>query len=130
MPQANLKQPGTATNEMSGFDFGGASELGALTQPPVHASIDAERAYLKERLCAAIRIFAQHDLDHGGAFPLRHSLCCIPVADSYLSMCTVVRRPTHTCLEQPRGRTYIDQLSCRRATSQYDKRRTTVAKGC
>lgn len=60
-----------ATKEKSGFDFGGASELGALTQPPSFASVDIERAYLKERLAAAIRIFADQDYDHGGQSPAR-----------------------------------------------------------
>lgn len=68
----------TKAPEKSGFDFGGASELGALTQPPAFASIDIERAYLKERLAAAIRIFAQYELDHGGASrPGRHVYECL-----------------------------------------------------
>ncbi|KAL8278429.1 hypothetical protein RQP46_009119 [Phenoliferia psychrophenolica] len=65
------QQPGTATatkvqNAEMGFDMGGG-DLMALTQAPAHASIEAEREYLKERLAAAIRIFAHYDFDHGVA---------------------------------------------------------------
>ena len=49
-----------------GFDFSSSGELAALTQPPAFDNVDDERAYLKERLCAAIRIFAREGLDHGG----------------------------------------------------------------
>lgn len=47
-----------------GFDFGGG-DLAALTSPPTFKTVDAERAYLKERLVSAIRIFAHYDFDHG-----------------------------------------------------------------
>ncbi|KAL8287644.1 hypothetical protein RQP46_003502 [Phenoliferia psychrophenolica] len=48
----------------AGFDFNGG-DLAALTQPPKFANFEDERAYLKERLCAAFRIFASQDFDHG-----------------------------------------------------------------
>ena len=46
-----------------GFDFGSGG-LAALTQPPTFTTVEAERAYLKERLVAAIRIFAHEGFDH------------------------------------------------------------------
>lgn len=36
-----------------------------LTKPPTFTDVDEERAYLKERLCAAMRIFAAEGFDHG-----------------------------------------------------------------
>lgn len=53
-----------------GFDFAGNGQLAALTQPPKHDTVEAERAYLKERLVAALRIFAQQGFDHGVVSPL------------------------------------------------------------
>ncbi|KAM0754178.1 class II aldolase/adducin domain-containing protein [Meredithblackwellia eburnea MCA 4105] len=50
--------------ENSGFDFGGASELGKLTQPPTFANVQEERKYLLEKLAAALRIFAHLGFDH------------------------------------------------------------------
>lgn len=41
-----------------GFDMAG-SNMAALTSPPKFDNVDEERAYLKERLCAALRIFAR-----------------------------------------------------------------------
>nr|4XXF_A Chain A, Fuculose-1-phosphate aldolase [Glaciozyma antarctica] len=38
--------------------------LAALTKPPTFATVEAERAWLKERLVAAIRIFANEGFDH------------------------------------------------------------------
>lgn len=39
--------------------------MAALTKPPTFTDVDEERAYLKERLCAAMRIFAAEKFDHG-----------------------------------------------------------------
>jgi hypothetical protein len=54
------------TDNAAGFDFGGG-DLAALTSTPTFKTVEAERAYLKERLVSALRIFAQQDFDHGVA---------------------------------------------------------------
>ena len=51
------------TNKVASFDMG-KGEMAALTSPPVFTDKLEERAYLKERLCAAIRIFADQGYDH------------------------------------------------------------------
>ncbi|KAK4702739.1 hypothetical protein P7C70_g3480, partial [Phenoliferia sp. Uapishka_3] len=63
-PASAPPSPAADVKEKSGFDFAGASELGALTQPPTFSSVQEEREYIKVRLCAAIRIFAQMGMDH------------------------------------------------------------------
>ncbi|KAK4050805.1 hypothetical protein OIV83_003226 [Microbotryomycetes sp. JL201] len=47
----------------SGFEMG-KGDLAKLTAPPKFDNVEAERAYLKERLCAALRIFAKQGFDH------------------------------------------------------------------
>ncbi|ORY89026.1 class II aldolase/adducin, N-terminal domain-containing protein [Leucosporidium creatinivorum] len=42
----------------------GQGELAALTSPPKFTDIESERAYLKERLVASLRIFAKLGFDH------------------------------------------------------------------
>ena len=51
------------SNKVASFDMG-KGEMAALTSPPVFTDKLEERAYLKERLCAAIRIFADQGYDH------------------------------------------------------------------
>lgn len=51
------------SNKSASFDMG-KGEMAALTSPPVFTDKLEERAYLKERLCAAIRIFADQGYDH------------------------------------------------------------------
>ena len=46
-----------------GFEMG-AGEMAALTQPPKFESVEEERAYLKEKLAASLRIFARLGFDH------------------------------------------------------------------
>ncbi|CEQ41268.1 SPOSA6832_02980 [Sporobolomyces salmonicolor] len=44
--------------------FEGPAEFEALLSPPKFDSVDDERAYLKERLAAALRIFGKYGYDH------------------------------------------------------------------
>lgn len=52
-----------AVQSGKGFEMG-QGELAALTSPPKFNDFESERAYLKERLVASLRIFAKLGFDH------------------------------------------------------------------
>ncbi|GAA6006024.1 hypothetical protein JCM10207_007311 [Rhodosporidiobolus poonsookiae] len=57
----------SSTRQEAVEDFGfdnPESDLAALCRPPTFSSVEEERAYLKERLAAALRIFGKMELDH------------------------------------------------------------------
>ncbi|KAI5474401.1 class II aldolase/adducin domain containing protein [Pseudohyphozyma bogoriensis] len=61
--EGHINDKGEIVTEPKGFKYG-EGDLLALATPPKFDSIEKERAYLKERLVAAIRIFAKFGLDH------------------------------------------------------------------
>lgn len=100
--------------DVIGFDYHTAnSELGALALAPTFASVEAERAYIKERLAAAIRLFAKEDLDHGGASGSRPLLVSKHRADTLCS-CAVVRFSVYSLRISTQRRGFADPR-CRSA---------------
>lgn len=62
-PPTSIRNNATEPQAGKGFDFGKGG-LAALTKAPTFETVEAERAWLKERLVAAIRIFANEGFDH------------------------------------------------------------------